>query len=161
MARPSAYKAEYVEQVYRLALLGLKDVEIAKYFGIVEKTLNLWKAKHPEFLQSLKKGKQEADGEVVKALYNRATGAKIVVQQAFKVKETIYENGKKVKEKEKLEIAELTQEVPPDTTACIFWLKNRQPDKWRDKVEHAVEDNTVSTQEAFLKHLKEMGKNDN
>lgn len=23
-----------------------------------------------------------------------------------------------------------------DTTACIFWLKNRQPDKWRDRREY-------------------------
>lgn len=157
MARQSSYKAEYEEQVYKLALLGLKDAEIAKFFCVRESTLNYWKQKYPLFLESLKKGKFDADGEVVKALYNRAIGASIKVEQAIKVKEVFYnDKGKKYKEKEKVEVVELTQEVPPDTTACIYWLKNRQPDKWRDKVEHLVSENTESTQEAFLKHLKDM-----
>lgn len=159
MGRPSAYKPEYIEQVYKLALLGLKDTEIAKFFGVSEKTLNTWKIFHPEFLQSLKKGKLDADGEVVKSLYNRALGSKVTIQQAIKVKNVQYENGKKVSEDEDVKIVEVIQEVPPDTTACIFWLKNRCPAQWRDKVEHLVDDNTQSTQEAFLKHLKELGKN--
>lgn len=160
MTRPNSFKAEYEEQVYKLALLGLKDTEIAKYFDIAERTLNYWKKKYPAFLQSLKKGRANADGEVVKSLYNRAVGARIKVEQAIKVKEVFYnDNGKKYKEKEKVEIVELTQEVPPDTTACIYWLKNRQSDKWRDKIEHLGSDNTETTQEAFLKHLKELGNN--
>jgi hypothetical protein len=155
MGRPSNFKAEYIEQAYKLALLGLKDTEIAKFFGITEKTLNNWKEKHPEFFQSLKKGKIIADGEIVKSLYNRALGSKVKIQQAYKVKSIDYEDGKKVSEKEEIKIVELTQEVPPDTTACIFWLKNRQPEQWRDKVEHSV-DNDVTTQDVFLKHLKEL-----
>lgn len=159
MGRPSAFKAECIEQAYKLALLGLKDTEIAKFFEIKEQTLNNWKVKHPEFFESLKKGKLDADGEVVKSLYNRALGSKITVQQAIKVKNVYYENGKKVSETEDVKTVELVQEVPPDTTACIFWLKNRRPAEWRDKVEHAVENNTVDTKELFLQHLKGMGKN--
>lgn len=158
MARPSAYKAEYIEQVYKLALLGLKDTEIAKFFDVKEQTINNWKIKYPEFFESLKKGKLDADGEVVKSLYNRALGSKVTVQQAIKVKNVYYENGKKVSENEDVKVVDLVQEVPPDTTACIFWLKNRRPAEWRDKVEHAVENNTEDTKELFLKHLKDMGK---
>lgn len=150
MARKSSYKPEYEGQVYRLALLGLKDTEIAKFFNIAESTLNDWKLKHPEFLESLKKGKIEADGHVVKALYNRAIGMTVKTQQAIKVKLS--------KDEESVEVVELKQELPPDTVACIYWLKNRQPDKWRDKVEHAIENDTVSTQAAFLKHLKDLAK---
>lgn len=141
MARPSAFKTEYIKQAYKLALLGLKDTEMATFFGVAERTFNYWKLTYPEFLQSLKKGKENADSKVAKALYNRAIGARIVTQQAIKVKNTSYNNGKKVSEKEKVEIVELTQEMPPDTAACIFWLKNRQPEKWRDKVEPAKETN--------------------
>ena len=158
MARPTSYKEEYVEQVYKLALLGLKDTEMASFFGVVEKTFNNWKISHPEFLQSLKKGRLNADGEVVRSLYNRAVGSVVKIQQAIKLKNVYYENGKKVSEKEHVEDVELLQETPPDTTACIYWLKNRQPDKWRDKVEHSIEDNSESTQEMFLKHLKALGK---
>lgn len=158
MARPTSYKNEYVEQAYKLALLGLKDTEIAKYFGVKEQTLNNWKSSHPEFFESLKKGKLNADGEVVKSLYNRAVGSVVKIQQAIKVKNVYYENGKKLSEKENVEIVELNQELPPDTTACIYWLKNRQPEKWRDKVEHAINNNSDSTQEMFLKHLKDLGK---
>ena len=62
--------------------------------------MNYWKQKYPLFLESLKKGKLVADGEVVKALYNRAIGASIKVEQAIKVKEVFYnDNGKKYKEK--------------------------------------------------------------
>lgn len=160
MARPSTYKAEYVEQVYKLALLGLKDAEMASFFSVKEQTLNNWKIAHPEFFESLKKGRVNADGEVVRSLYNRAIGSVIKVQQAIKLKNVYYDdNGKKKSEKEHVEIVEIIQEVPPDTTACIYWLKNRRPDKWRDKVEHTIQDNTATSQEAFLKHLKELGKN--
>lgn len=159
MGRPSAFKPEFIEQVYKLALLGLKDTEIAKFFDVKEQTINNWKIKYPDFFESLKKGKLDADGEVVKSLYNRALGSKITVQQAIKVKNVYYENGKKVSETEDVKTVELIQEVPPDTTACIFWLKNRRPAEWRDKVEHAVDNNTVDTKELFLKHLKDLGKN--
>lgn len=156
------YKEEYNEQAYKLTLLGHKDDELIKFFGISERTLNYWKKNYPLFLQSLKKGKDDADGEVAKALFNRATGATIKIEQAIKVKEVFYnDKGKKYKEKEKVEVVELTQEVPPDTTAIIYWLKNRQSSKWRDKIEHTVNNDTQSTQEAFLKHLKDMEKNKN
>lgn len=157
MARKSGYKPEYEEQAYRLALLGLKDTEIAKFFNIVESTLNEWKLKHPEFSESLKKGKIEADGHVVKALYNRAIGMTVITQQAAKLKNVYYENGKKKSEEEDIKIVELKQELPPDTVACIYWLKNRQPDKWRDKVEQEHKGSLNSMVE-FMQGLQKVTK---
>ena len=104
--RPSSYKEDYVRQAKELAILGLTDEEMAKVFDVSKQTLNAWKQAHPEFLDSLKEGKPLADARVANALYNKAIG---------------YEKNDK--------------HYPPDTTACIFWLKNRQPDKWRDKQE--------------------------
>lgn len=106
------------------ARCGLTDEQIAKNMGIAPSTLYEWKKKSKEFSESLKKGKEVVDFEVENALLKRALG--------YEYEEETYENGiltKKVK-----------KQVPPDTTAQIFWLKNRQVKKWRDKVEIADND---------------------
>lgn len=98
---------------------GLTDEQIAKNMGIAPSTLYEWKKKSKEFSESLKKGKEVIDFEVENALLKRALG--------YEYEEETYENGiltKKVK-----------KQVPPDTTAQIFWLKNRKPNTWKDRVE--------------------------
>ena len=100
---------------------GLTDEQIAKNIGIATSTFYEWKKKELEFSEALKKGKEVIDFEVENALLKRALG--------YEYEEETYENGiltKKVK-----------KQVAPDTTAQIFWLKNRQVEKWRDKVEIA------------------------
>ena len=103
---------------------GLTDEQIAKNMGIATSTFYEWKKKEKEFSETLKKGKEVVDFEVENALLKRALG--------YEYEEETYENGvltKKVK-----------KQVAPDTTAQIFWLKNRQVKKWRDKVEIADND---------------------
>jgi organic radical activating enzyme len=124
MARPTKFQPEYAEQALKLCRLGATDKDMADFFGVVESTLNLWKQAHPEFSEALKEGKGLADAEVADKLFKRATGyshpaVKIVADA-------------KTKEEH---VVEYTEHYPPDTTACIFWLKNRRPDVWRDKVE--------------------------
>ena len=116
LGRPTKYKEEYAEQVYKLCLLGHTDVEIAKFFEVSEATINNWKHEHPLFLESIKKGKEFADVEVVQALYNRARG--------MKIKKQVIKDG---------HVTELEDEIAPDPTSMIFWLKNRQSKAWRDK----------------------------
>lgn len=142
--RPTKYKEEYDDQVYKLCLLGATDKDIASFFEVCEATINNWKLEFPSFLESLKKGKEIADIDVAKKLFDRATGAVIKQQQAHKLKRTVYENGRKVEEFEEIEIVDLEQEQPPDTTALIFWLKNRKSSQWRDKVDHDVTTNGES-----------------
>lgn len=138
MGRPSVYKEEYAMQSLKLTLLGATDKELAAFFEVAESTLNKWKKDYPDFSESLKKGKAIADANVASKLYNRAMGAKITVQQAHKLKSILYhENGKKKSETETVEVVDLEMEQPPDTTAIIFWLKNRSPEKWRDRKEIA------------------------
>lgn len=122
MARPSSYKAEYAEQAEKLCKLGATDGEMADFFGVSETTLNNWKTAHPEFLESLKRGKLLADANVADRLYSRAMG---YAHDAVK----IVADAKTGAE----HIVPYTEHYPPDTTAAIFWLKNRQPAKWRDK----------------------------
>mgnify|MGYP006311803415 CR=1 FL=1 len=80
-----------------------------------------------EFAEALKKGKQVVDAKVEKSLLKRALG-----YEFEEVKVTVNESGQKKVEKTK-------KQIKPDTTAQIFWLKNRLPDKWRDK--HEIDQN--------------------
>lgn len=119
---------------------GLTNLQIAHNMGITEKTLYEWANKFSEFSEALKKGKEVVDIEVENALYRKALGYNATIRKTFKVKETIYsDSGKKIKEVEKLEVGYDEVHVPADTTAQIFWLKNRKPDVWRDKVETNVD----------------------
>lgn len=121
--RPTAYKDEYADQAYKLCLLGATDEDLAKFFEVTERTINTWKTKQPEFLQSIKRGKDIADANVADRLYQRAMGYEHAEDKIFQ-----YE-GQPV-------IVPTTKFYPPDTAAGIFWLKNRQRGKWRDKIDH-------------------------
>ena len=125
--RPTSYKPEYATQALKLCRLGATDKELADFFGVSEQTINAWKDSAPEFLESLKEGKTLADAEVADKLFKRATGYS---HQAVK----IVANANTGQE----HIVPYTEHYPPDTTAAIFWLKNRQRDKWRDKVDTEI-----------------------
>lgn len=114
---------------------GATDKEITERMGIAESTLYDWKNKHPEISEALKKNKEIADIEVENALHKKAVGFKETVKKPVKVRRVEYVDGKKGREYE--EVVEVEEEifVPPDTTAQIFWLKNRKPAAWRDRPE--------------------------
>ena len=118
--RPTKYKDSYVEQVFKLCLLGATDVEIANFFEVDERTVNNWKISYPEFFQSIKDGREKADAEIANSLYNRAKGYQIDTVKVFQYQ------GDPV-------VVPFTEHIAPDTGAAMAWLKNRQPSKWRDK----------------------------
>lgn len=121
---------------------GLIDEQIAHNMGITTKTLYEWKNKYGEISEALKKGKEVIDRQVENALLKRALG--------YAYDETTYEDG--------VETKRVTKEVAPDTTAQIFWLKNRKPAEWRDKIE---QQQTVTIQDdGFLDALKGTIKDD-
>lgn len=126
---------------------GLTDEQIANKIGIDVRTLYRWKDKHSHICQSLKKGKEVVDYEVENALLKKCFGYNTQVKKNMKVKRTEYNEGFKVKEYE--EIIEVYDEVhiPADTTAQIFWLKNRKPDKWREKPKELQEQNIQNEKE--------------
>lgn len=131
--RPTDYREEYNLQVEKLCKLGATDAEIADFFEVEESTINNWKLAHPEFLESIKKGKKIADAEIADSLFQRAKGYSHKAVKIFPSGgETEDEQGNKIKGPL---IVPYIEHYPPDTVAAIFWLKNRQKDKWRDKQE--------------------------
>jgi transcriptional regulator with XRE-family HTH domain len=118
---------------------GLTDEQIANNIGIGTTTLYRWKNDYREIRESLKKGKDVVDIQVENALLQKALGIKETVKRAIKVKQVLYDNGKRISETEHIEYTDEEVYIPPDTTAQIFWLKNRKPLEWRDKqqIEHS------------------------
>ena len=102
---------------------GLTDEQIAGNIGINTSTLYDWKNKFPKISEALKKGKEVVDIQVENALLKRALG--------YEFQETRVERS----DKDGTKIIQTLKHIPADTTAQIFWLKNRRPDKWRDKPE--------------------------
>lgn len=111
---------------------GLTDEQIAKNLGISKTTFYKYIKEHSELSERLKKGKEVIDFEVENALLKRALG--------YKYKEVTKElvRDSETKEEELKVTKEVIKEVVPDTTAQIFWLKNRKSEEWRDKqnIEH-------------------------
>ena len=122
--RPTSYKPEYAERAKELCERGATDVELAEEFDVSVRTLHRWKGDHEEFCHALKAGKQPSDDRIERSLFERASGFVYKEQQAIKIKIGPHE--------EKIEIVEVERQAPPDTTAMIFWLKNRRPAEWRE-----------------------------
>lgn len=107
---------------------GLTDEQIAKNMKVSRSTLSKYKKEYKDILDTLKKAKEIVDYEVENALLKKALG----------YTETLYKQ-KVTKDGDVVNITENVH-IAPDSTALIFWLKNRQPKKWRDKVELTNDD---------------------
>jgi hypothetical protein len=119
LGRPSAYRDEFADQAHKLCLLGATDANLADFFGVSVRTVQNWVVQHPDFLRATKAGKEILDSQIERSLYMRARGYE-------------YDDVDiRVVDKE-LVITPIRKHVPPDTGAICFWLKNRQPERWRD-----------------------------
>ena len=119
MGRPSKYKPEFVEQAAKLCALGATDEDMAGFFSVHVDTIAEWKTRHKEFSDAVKESKAAADAIVERRLFERATG--------YSHPETHVSNFQGA-----ITLTPLVKHYAPDTTAAIFWLKNRKPTAWRD-----------------------------
>ena len=117
--RPSLYKPEFAEQAFELCLAGATNQDLADTFEVGHSTVDNWLQKHPEFAQSVKRGRALADGRVAHGLYSRAIGY-------------TYEATRVVLHRGELISVPHTVHKPPDVRAGIFWLRNRCPEQWRE-----------------------------
>ena len=118
----SKYQDSFATQAEHIYRLGATDAEAAEFFKVSTGTIHSWARRYPAFAAALRTGKDEPDERVVRSLYQRAIGY-------------VVETGKVVMVDGKPEFFKYREHVQPDTTACIFWLKNRRPQEWREKSE--------------------------
>lgn len=153
MPKDTLYKPEYDARAKKCCQFGGIDTDLAELFGVTKTTINNWKNEFPSFKEALQAGKDEFDsGKVENALLRRALGF-----EYKEVKTALDENGKAIPDQ-----TVITQkQALPDTGACAFWLKNRNPARWRDKQEQVIHDersdldlSKLSNDE--LKHFKEL-----
>jgi transposase len=104
---------------------GLTNEQIADKIGIHGATLYEWMNRFPEIAEALKKGKQPVDIAVENAMLKAAIG--------YDYEESVIESRYTEEGEEIVYKKTYKRRMPPNVTAQIFWLKNRRPDKWRDK----------------------------
>ena len=120
---PTKYNQKYNEQARKLCLLGYTDKQLADFFEVSEASINNWKIEYPKFLESLKAGKEFADAEVAASLFQKATG--------YSCKDTKFATH----EGEITDQKEYTKNYPPCPISIKYWLNNRQPERFRERVE--------------------------
>lgn len=101
---------------------GLTDKDIAHNMGISEASIHIWKKRHPEINEALKRGKEVTDRIVENALFKSAIG-----YDYDEITTISNESGDIVHTKR------VRKHVSPNPTSMIFWLKNRKPEMWRDR----------------------------
>jgi hypothetical protein len=116
------YNESLNKRVFKYALLGLTDKQIAPLFDISEDTFYEWKKKYLSFSESLRKGKEDADAKVVKALYKRATGYTQKSEKIFQFQGTPVR-------------VPFDEIIVPDVGAAKIWLTNRQRDNWSERMD--------------------------
>lgn len=121
--RPPNYHANLLPIVRKLAKIGATEREISDALGIDPSTFWAWKAEYPRFSNALALGKRQSDERVKRALFHRSVGYTHDATKIFKGHD------------DQPVVVPYREHVPPDTNAAIFWLKNRQPDQWRDKID--------------------------
>lgn len=138
VGRPSTFNEIIRDKIIELAEDGKTNEEIADFIGVHVRTLECWLKKDRQFLWAVKEAKSIADDLVEASLFKKAIGYQHVVDKVA------FHDGMVVRE-------EVVEKFPPDTKAAEFWLKNRQPDRWREKKEvelsGAVETKDISLEE--------------
>jgi len=119
----SGFKPEYCKLARKFCILGATNEQLAGFFDVALSTIGAWLVQFPEFKQAVYQGRAVADADVAESLYGRATGYDRKVEKI-------------VATAEGPEVMSYTRHYEADTAACIFWLRNRRRDQWRERIEH-------------------------
>ncbi len=145
--QPTSYKPEHCVLARNYCLLGATNEELARFFKVSPRTIDNWISTHPAFADAVANGKLFADAEVACRLYERAIGYVQMIER-----KEVFRGEEKV----------ITTKLhhPPDTNACMFWLRNRQSRKWRHRVEESSTgaEELLALLEAAGRRVREMGR---
>ena len=125
MGNVTKYRPEMAKQAEIACRFGATDDDLASLLNVSTATVNNWRIAHAEFAAALKAGREISDNRVERSLFQCAVGYTYEEEKAFMFQGNI------IKET-------IKQYAQPQTSAQIFWLKNRQPDKWRDVQKHEL-----------------------
>ena len=120
--RPALYKPENNAFARKFCLLGATNDDLAGLFEVSLATIGNWLRRYPAFKKAVQDGRDVADADVVQSLHSRATGYNYEAEKIF------HYRGEVMK-------VPHTVHCPPDTTACMFWLRNRRRRDWLEKSE--------------------------
>lgn len=146
--RKSKYESlvkPFLARIEHLCRMGATEEEICSKIGVSVSSFNVYKNQHPELLEALKQGKIDADDAVEAALFRRATG--------YSYEEVRTNSYADSNDNQRQFRSVVTRELPPDVTAAIFWLKNRRPERWRDRHELQADITEFSPQEKHARDL--------
>lgn len=117
----------------------MTDAQIAQNIRISVQTYYEWQRRFPSFLEAVKKGKAPVDTQVENALLKRALGYDYIETVTdYTLSET--EKDENGNPKKIIKNVRMTKKhVAPDVGAQAFWLKNRRPDRWREKREEQIQ----------------------
>lgn len=130
VGRPTKYTPEMAELAYKFCLLGANNDRLAQLLEVAGSTVDKWIAEIPEFSGKVKAGRELADATVAQSLFQRAVGYS---HPEDDIRTLAVGGGQS-----EIVITPTVKHYPPDTAAATLWLKNRQGDKWRDKVENEI-----------------------
>lgn len=125
--RPDSYDPDYARMAQAHCRLGATDAELADLFDVNTATIRSWMGRHKDFAEAVKSGIMESfSPRVVRSLAQSAIGYSVDTEEV-----KITKDGDEVRYK-------VRKHYPPNVTACIFWLKNRDPENWRDVQDHIL-----------------------
>ena len=135
--RPTLYRLEHASRARELCARGATNPDLAGRFGVARSTIGQWIASHPEFAEAVQQGRDIADATAVESLFTRVTGYNHQAEKVF-----LYRGEPRT--------VTYTAHVPPETRACMFWLRNRRPEDWQARAEAPLEPEIVDDMAARL-----------
>jgi len=125
---------------FKYALLGARDVDLAEAFGVNIMTIDLWKRNRPKFREALRRGKKEADSNVVQAWYRRCIGYTIIEDHITNDKGTII-------------VTPVRKHIPPDPQSFIKWMALRDRENWSETQRVEIKQTTININKIDLTGL--------
>ena len=119
-SRPTLYQPDFADTAHNYCLLGATNADLAAFFDVAPRTIDNWIAAHDDFAAAVRRGRAAADARVARCLYEKAVGYDRTVER------TVLHQGREHTLNQVVHVA-------PDTRACIFWLRNRQPGAWNGR----------------------------